>query len=202
MQLSIKCLDHKSPASDLHSLPVSIPCSQLSFQSKSAAAQWEVLTPGLLCMTWKREAKKYQFQIRNKLAKLRRHASRVHFVSNRFGPIHFVFVHTSTSFLCIHQLVLFFVSCHVSHHVGHNNVVSTLCEVGRKDGGTTDGWNSTKLFTFPILLPIADSQNKHHRQELIIYIFRHVFDHFLHGQLLKKKMNALIKNKDFLSTLF
>ena len=26
----------------------------------------------------------------NKLAKLRRHASRVHFASNNFGPIHFV----------------------------------------------------------------------------------------------------------------
>ena len=29
----------------------------------------------------------------NKLAKLRRHASQVHFASNSFGPIHFVFEH-------------------------------------------------------------------------------------------------------------
>ena len=85
----------------------------------------------------------------NKLAKLRRHASRVHFASNSFGPIHFVFilVHTSTSFSCIHQLD-FFSGCHVGHHVGHyvshhishlvhlhvghRNVVSTLCEASEK----------------------------------------------------------------------
>ena len=57
----------------------------------------------------------------NKLAKLRRHASRVHFASNNFGPIHFVFilVHTSTSFSCIHQLD-FFSGCHVGHHICHH----------------------------------------------------------------------------------
>ena len=53
----------------------------------------------------------------NKLAKLRRHASRVHFASNSFGPIHFVLE------LCDLQ-----VSRNVSHHVGHHNVVSMLCE--------------------------------------------------------------------------
>ena len=37
-----------------------------------------------------------------KLSKLRRHANRVHFASNSFGPMHFVsvFVHTSTKFSC------------------------------------------------------------------------------------------------------
>ena len=49
---------------------------------------------------------------KDKLAKLRRHASRVHFASNSFGPIHFV--------------VHFPVGRHVSHHVGYRNVVSTL----------------------------------------------------------------------------
>ena len=40
---------------------------------------------------------------KNELASNRRHASRVHFASNSFGPIHCVF-DTSTSFSCIHQL--------------------------------------------------------------------------------------------------
>ena len=56
----------------------------------------------------------------NKLAKLRRHASRVHFASNSFGPIHFVLEHFR-----LFTLGLEHVSCHVGHlvhlHVGHHD---------------------------------------------------------------------------------
>ena len=45
----------------------------------------------------------------NKLAKLRRHASRVHFASNSFGPIHFVLEHFRLYTLGFK---------HVNHHVG------------------------------------------------------------------------------------
>ena len=59
---------------------------------------------------------------------LRRHASRVHFVSNSFGPIHFVLEHFR-----LYTLGFEHVSRHVGHlihlHVGHHIVVSTLQEV-------------------------------------------------------------------------
>ena len=35
----------------------------------------------------------YVHRVENKLAKLRRHASRIHFASSSFGPIHFVLEH-------------------------------------------------------------------------------------------------------------
>ena len=71
-----------------------------------------------------------------KLAKLRRHASRVHFSSNSFGQKHFVlelfrfytlgFEHVDRH---VGHYVRLHVGHHVSHHVGHHVVVSTLCEV-------------------------------------------------------------------------
>ena len=51
----------------------------------------------------------------NKLAKLRRHASWVHFASNSFGPIHFVLEHFR---LC--TLAFEHVGHHVHLHVGHH----------------------------------------------------------------------------------
>ena len=55
-----------------------------------------------------------QWLIINSQSFNRRHASRVHFVSNSFGPMHFVFVQTSTSFSCIHQIHLFYLSAAMS----------------------------------------------------------------------------------------
>ena len=68
----------------------------------------------------------------NKFAKLRRNASRVHFASNSFGPIHFVLEHFR-----LYTLGFEHFGRHVSHHVGHRNVVLTLCEVSE----TLTEWN-------------------------------------------------------------
>ena len=51
----------------------------------------------------------------NKLAKLRRHASQVHFASNSFGPIHFVFEHFNPLGYHPSDLVLHLVHLLVRH---------------------------------------------------------------------------------------
>ena len=66
----------------------------------------------------------------NKLPKLKRHVSRVHFASNSFGPIHFVLEHFR-----LFTLGLEHVSCHIGHlvhlhiqlHVGHSLNLEIQC---------------------------------------------------------------------------
>ena len=68
-------------------------------------------------------------------------------------------MHTSTSFLCIHQLrffFVFFVGRHVGHHLGHivgtlstsMSATTTLCEVS----GTLTEWKSESVMEVPFEL--------------------------------------------------
>ena len=67
------------------------------------------------CQRWKNNSMNLHLQI-NKLAKLKRHASHVHFASNIFGcPIHFVLKHFR-----LYTLGFEHVSRHVQLLVGHH----------------------------------------------------------------------------------